>query len=64
MQTKLTEKDAGGMTVNERLYLSGLFDEFDIAVATRDEEKLREILKQIFLSEENINAIVENELGK
>ena len=49
------------MTVNERLYVSGLFDEFDKAVNERDENVLRAILEQVYLTSENIEAIIRSE---
>ena len=36
-----------GTTVNERLYLSGLFDEFYAAVNARDVDKVRDLLKRL-----------------
>ena len=51
-----------GMTVNERLYVSGLMDEFDEAVEKKDTEKVRAILKKVELTEESIKPILE-ELG-
>jgi hypothetical protein len=59
---ELTREQAGGMTVNERLYLAGLLDEFDAAVEKRDAAALREILTKVFLSEQNIEAIVASKL--
>lgn len=46
------------MTVNERLYLSGLLNTFDEAVEERDKEKVRDILEQVYLTPENIDAII------
>ncbi len=43
-----------GMTVNERLYLSGLFDQFDKAVASKNIERIKEILKEVELSDSAI----------
>lgn len=57
----LTEKDAAGMTVNERLYLSGLLEPFDSALAKNDKPAARAILEQIYLTPENIEAILLNE---
>ncbi len=47
------------MTVNERLFHADLLDDFDKAVEEQDETKLKTILEKVFLSEENINVIVE-----
>ncbi|WP_199244224.1 hypothetical protein [Caedibacter taeniospiralis] len=43
-----------GMTVNERLYVSGLMDEFDKAVVNKDTKKVRSILEDVELVEESI----------
>jgi hypothetical protein len=48
-----------GMTVNERLYASGLMDEFDEAVEKKDADKVRSILMQVELTEESIKPILE-----
>jgi hypothetical protein len=48
-----------GMTVNERLYVSGLMDEFDNAVEERDIDRIRSILSDVDLSEEAIKPILE-----
>lgn len=48
-----------GMTVNERLYVSGLMDEFDKAVDEKDLEKVLLILKQVELPDESITPILE-----
>jgi molecular chaperone GrpE (heat shock protein) len=48
-----------GMTVNERLYISGLSDEFDKAVRDKDVEKATRILKEVELTEPNIGPILE-----
>ena len=59
---KLSEKEAEGMTVNERLYLSGLLNAFDKAVEERDKEEVRGILAQLYLTPENIDAIILSEI--
>lgn len=48
-----------GMTVNERLYVSGLFEEFDKAVEEKRLEDVIRILKDIELGEESIEPILE-----
>lgn len=53
------ERKFAGMTVNERLYVSGLMDEFDKAVGERDLGKLRRILSEVELTEESIGPILE-----
>lgn len=47
------------MTVNERLYVSGLMDAFDEAIAIRDTAKVIAILKRAGLSDESIAPILE-----
>jgi hypothetical protein len=47
------------MTVNERLYVAGLFDEFEKAVAEKNTDKAIRFLKEVELTEPNINAILE-----
>lgn len=50
--------DYKGMTVNERLYLSGLIDEFDKAVKEKDAVKVRCILNKVDLNEASIIPIL------
>ncbi len=47
-----------GMTVNERLYVSGLMDNFDAAVKGKDTETVIAILKKVGLKELSINPIL------
>ena len=47
------------MTVNERLYVSGLMDEFDEAVKNKNIDRVRSILKEVELTEESIKPILE-----
>lgn len=49
----------GGMTVNERLYVSGLLNEFDMAVKEKNVDRVISILKQVELTKQNINPILE-----
>jgi iron uptake system EfeUOB component EfeO/EfeM len=53
------ENKYAGMTVNERLYVSGLMDEFDKAVEERDIDRIRSILNNLELTEESIEPILE-----
>ncbi|MDX9887524.1 hypothetical protein [Thauera sp.] len=53
------ENKYSGMTVNERLYVSGLMDQFDKAVEERDIERVRSILNSVELTEESIGPILE-----
>ena len=53
------ENKYAGMTVNERLYVSGLMDEFDEAVEKKDAEKLRSILEKVELKEGSIKPILD-----
>jgi hypothetical protein len=48
-----------GMTVNERLYVSGYMDEFDKAVKEKDFQKVKLILEAVELNEESIKPILE-----
>ena len=53
-----TDKYAG-MTVNERLHVSGLIDEFDKAVVEKDADEVIRILKEVELTDESIKPILE-----
>jgi len=48
-----------GMTVNERLYVGGLIDEFDKAVSEKKTAEVIRILKEVELSDESIKPILE-----
>jgi hypothetical protein len=50
----------GGMTVNERLFVSELLDEFEKAVVSKKIERIVQILKQVELTDENIKPILDN----
>ena len=43
----MMENKYAGMTVNERLYVSGLIDEFDKAVGDKNIEEAIRILKRV-----------------
>ena len=48
-----------GMTVNERIYVSGLWDKFDKAIEEKNVDEVISILKKVELTDENINPILE-----
>jgi hypothetical protein len=48
-----------GMTVNERLYVSGLMEEFDEAVEKKDVDRVVLILYKVELSDLSIKPILE-----
>jgi len=48
-----------GMTVNERLYASGLLDEFEKAVAEQNTGEAIRILREVELTDTNIKPILE-----
>jgi len=51
----------GGMTVNERLYVSGLIHQFDEAINEKNIEEIVRILKEVEItSDTNIAAILKN----
>ena len=52
------KKEIGGMTVNERLCHLGLMDDFDASLGSP--AKMKSILQEVFLSEENIEAIIKS----
>ena len=52
--------DYGGMTVNERLYVSGKMNKFDKAVAQKNVKEVVKILKAVDLKTESIIPILES----
>jgi iron uptake system EfeUOB component EfeO/EfeM len=48
-----------GMTVNERLWTSGLMTKFEKAIKDKDATKARLLLEKIELTKENIDPILE-----
>jgi len=59
----LSQSDLSAMTVNERLYVSGLFEAFDKALAENDREELRTILRTVCVDSKSIEKIIENEIS-
>jgi hypothetical protein len=56
----LSRFDAEGMTTNERLFVSGLMDEFDEAVSRGDKVTVRKILERVYIDEESISLILKS----
>jgi hypothetical protein len=48
-----------GMTVNERLWVSGLFEEFESAIRNKNVKRAVEILRSVELDDESIRANLE-----
>jgi hypothetical protein len=62
---ELAEYDAAhgfynAMTVNERLYASGLCDEFHLALDAKDKNSLVKILSEVEVPDSDIREIVKN----
>ncbi len=51
------------MTVNERLWVANLMDDFDKAITERNEAEMKAILEKVYLSPENIEPIINKHLG-
>ena len=54
------EEKYEGMTVNERLFVTGLMNEFDDAINKKDITKLTSILKLVDLDDKNIDNILKH----
>ena len=52
------------MTVNERLYLSGLLDDFEKAAKQKNKVELKSILEKVHLNCESLETIIEYELSE
>jgi hypothetical protein len=50
------------MTVNERLFAAGRLNDFDQVVRAGDGAALRRILREVRLSDENVDAILKRVL--
>ena len=49
-----------GMTVNERLYVAGLMNDFNYYLKQKDIERIKSILKKVELNEDSILEIIES----
>ncbi len=56
MERQIKQDNFAGMTVNERLFVAGLMDSFDKAVADNNKEEVILILKKVNLNSETIEA--------
>ena len=52
-----------GMTVNERLFLSGRMDEFDALVRAKDVNGLKTLLKDVEITDESSMRAIIEQLG-
>lgn len=56
-KNNISETDLRGMTVNERLFVSGLMAEFDKCLKM-DKERAKQILRELFVDELSIEKII------
>jgi hypothetical protein len=53
------EQDFGGMTVNERLFVAGLLQQFEAAINASDRERAVELLGRVSMSHASAAATVD-----
>lgn len=53
-----------GMTVNERLHTCGLYEQWHIAVLSKDEAAMKAVLLKTFLTKDQVNETVKMVLRK
>ena len=53
-------KEYTGMTVNERLYVSGLMEKFDKAIKEKNIDAIELIIKEVELNDLSIDPILEH----
>ena len=57
-------QDFGGMTVNERLFVAGLLQQFDSAIDSSDRQRAIELLLRVAMSDagaaETVDAVLAN----
>jgi hypothetical protein len=58
-----TPKDYSGLTVNERLFVSGMLDQFDDAARKRNRETMISMLQRVALPESYAARWVDTLLG-
>lgn len=54
--------DYSGMTVNERLFISGQLFEFETALRSNNEEKAKDILRSLSVSEKDVVQIIKSRI--
>lgn len=52
-----------GMTVNERLYISGLMEKFDLAIKNKNVEEVIDILKKVEITDKSAIKAILKEFG-
>jgi sulfur carrier protein ThiS len=57
------ENKYSAMTVNERLYVSGLMNEFDKSVKEKDTNKVKSILKEVGITDETTVTAILKQTG-
>lgn len=59
-----TDQELRGMTVNERLFVCGLLEKWDVAVRNRQREEMMAVLRQVAMTQEQIenttDAVLKN----
>ena len=63
MNKKFSPKDYVGLTVNERLVVSGLLDQFDAAARRRNRDAMLQMLNQLALPPHYADVWVDTLLG-
>jgi hypothetical protein len=63
MQKRPSIEELGGMTVNERIFVCGLMDQWDGAASQRDRNEMMRILSEVALSEDQARFTVETILA-
>jgi hypothetical protein len=56
----MEKQSYAGMTINERLFVSGLLDEFEKAVKENNRQLATDILAQLSIGEENIKTVIDS----